>query len=90
MITMTAPLPHDWRGRVLATAAQVATAERLIRDGKAEPITIRDYPKARVYLQLRRLVDGQRRGEVYIAPDGRVLGYGYTLTEARRNGRSRR
>ncbi len=85
---MTAQLPHDWRGRVLATPQQVATAERLIREGRAAPIEIRDYPRARVYLQLKRLVDGQRRGKFYIAPDGRVIGHGYTLTEARRHGRS--
>lgn len=82
-VSRTAAYPHDWRGRVLATPQQVATAERLIREGKAAPIEIRDYPRARVYLQLRRLVDGRPQGRWYLAWDGRILGWGYTLREAR-------
>ena len=83
--------PLDWGGRVMATPAQVATADRLIAEGLARPLErrVRD-PRGKVYLQLAR-IDPDRRwttaGRWYLAPDGAVVGHGYTLAEAHGQGR---
>lgn len=75
-----------WAAQKWATAAQVETGVRLIAEGVAWPIEPRDYPKRRhLNMQMHRIDPEQAwatAGLWFIRPDGKVIGWGYTLAEA--------
>jgi hypothetical protein len=79
--------PRNWAGQLMATDAQVATADRLIELGLAQAIPPRDYcSRAGKHLQLKRMLGWRSEGKIYVDRDGEVVGWGWTLVEARRNG----